>query len=311
MLRLGDTYRMYYWGGNGPDSYVILMAETSVDEPNAWRPRGGVLLGPQPESEVNCRGPSFPFVLPRDDGPWLMTYCGWGAARADGTLANTCGLALSHDAGLTWEYLPEDEQWPLTPPRGEPKPYDVSATGSVSVVRASDSEYRMYYTALGEYFPRPDGAESGHGDTLPRIGVALAVADSSGDARLASWHKPLDALLVEPRGFNTEPYEYIASKPFVIRDGEIWRMWLGTFGTAYRIRSLTSLDGISWARVPSSGSEGELGVGRPGDFDSEQRCYASVVKHGDGYRMWFTGNGFGSTGMGYAEGTVTAAQAAM
>ena len=46
MLRLGDNYRMYYWGGNGPDSYVILMAETSVDEPNAWRPSGGVLLGP-------------------------------------------------------------------------------------------------------------------------------------------------------------------------------------------------------------------------------------------------------------------------
>ena len=295
---------MYYWGGNGPDSYVILMAESSVEKPNAWRPRGGVLLGPQPESEVNCRGPSFPFVLPRNDGPWLMTYCGWGAAREDGTLANTCGLALSDDSGLTWRYLPEDEQWPLTPPQGAAKQYDRSATGSVSVVRSSETEYRMYYTAIGEYFPRPHGVESGHGDTLPRIGVALALANSANDPRLAKWDKPLDELLIEPRGFDTKPYEYIASKPFVIKDGDIWRMWVGTFGTAYRIRSLTSLDGVHWTRVPSSGSEGDLGVGQPGAFDSEQRCYASVVKHGDGYRMWFTGNGFGSTGMGFAEGAV-------
>ena len=60
--------------------------------------------------------------------------------------------------------------------------------------------------------------------------------------------------------------------------------------------------------MPSSGPGGELGVGEPGKFDSEQRCYASVIKHGEGYRMWFTGNGFGATGMGYAEGTAVAPQ---
>jgi hypothetical protein len=45
-----------------------------------------------------------------------MTFCAWGAARADGTLANKCGLALSDDAGLTWRYADEAEThdfWPL------------------------------------------------------------------------------------------------------------------------------------------------------------------------------------------------------
>ena len=50
--------------------------------------------------------------------------------------------------------------------------------------------------------------------------------------------------------------------------------------------------------------DGEFGVGETGCFDDRQRCYVSVIKSGDTYRCWFTGNGFGETGMGYAEGTV-------
>eukprot|EP01051_Picozoa_sp_SAG22_P018547 SAG22_NODE_3153_length_1899_cov_20.510556_2_plen_114_part_00 len=95
-------------------------------------------------------------------------------------------------------------------------------------------------------------------------------------------------------------YEYINSKPFVMQtEDSVWWMWIGTFGTAYRIRSLTSTDGLSWTRVPS-GPDGDLGVGSAGHFDSEQRCYASVVKHGEEWRMWYSGNGFGRAGMGYA-----------
>ena len=69
-----------------------------------------------------------------------------------------------------------------------------------------------------------------------------------------------------------------------------------TFGTAYRVRSLTSADGLTWEWLPG-GIDGELGVGEDGAFDSEQRCYVSVVQYGEDYRCWYTGNGFGSTGM--------------
>ena len=50
-------------------------------------------------------------------------------------------------------------------------------------------------------------------------------------------------------------------------------------------------------------ADGDLGgVGSAGHFDSERRCYASVVKHGEEWRLWYSGNGFGNTGMGYATG---------
>ena len=241
------------------------MAEAAVASPHDWKPRGGVLLAPQPDSPFNCRGPSFPFVVPRDDGPWLMAYCGWGASRTDGTLANTTGLALSDDAGLTWRYMATPEQqWPLgtSNPSGVNfntdylRDYDCSATGSVSIVRGSgptvttstgadksgavgyddDDNYRMYYTCFGPWSAKPEGVQTGHGDHIPRVGIALAL--SSGQSQSASnshkhssssvndftgpWRKPLDRLLVAPRGLafadSGLPFEYINSKPFVLHD---------------------------------------------------------------------------------------------
>jgi hypothetical protein len=288
VLDVGDAYRMYYWG-SGAQGNVVLMAETPKDRPNDWKPRGGVLLARQPETNHNAGGPSFPFVFPVDGQRWHMVFCGWGKRREDGTLANSSGLAISDDAGLTWRYHDANPIIPLD------RAYDRSATGSVWVVRVGD-EFRMYFTAIGEYFARPQGVQTGHGDRIPRIGVAYAVSRDG-----VHWHKPLDTWMVTPRGFDAEPYEYINSKPCVLRDGAGWRMFISTFGPAYRVRSLVSAVGLTWSRVPS-GPDGDLGIGAKGSFDDHQRSYASVVKEGDEYRMWYTGNGFGSTGMGYCTG---------
>jgi len=48
-----------------------------------------------------------------------------------------------------------------------------------------------------------------------------------------------------------------------------------------------------------------LGVGQTGSFDDRQRSYACVVKKKNIYHMWYTGTGFGQTGMGYATGFVS------
>ncbi len=288
VVRLGDAYRMYYWGV-GPEGKVILMAESSVEAPNEWTPAGGVLLAREPDTDYNCNGPSFPFVLPVEGDRWCMYFGAWGRGREDGRLPNTTGLAVSDDAGLTWRYHPENPIIPLD------RPWDRCGTGSVSVVRVG-GELRMYYTSIKEYFERPAGVRTGHGDVIPRIGIGYAVSRDG-----VRWEKPLDDFMVAPRGAGAEPYEYICSKPCVIRDGDAWRMWVSTFGPAYRVRSLTSANGLDWS-WNASDADGDLGVGAPGAFDDVQRSYASVVRHGDEYRMWYTGNGFGRTGMGYAVG---------
>lgn len=286
VIQVGDNYLMYYWGTGKDGFHRIMLAEATVDSPVQWKPLGSVLER-QADTNANFQGPSFPFVVPRDDGPWMMYFCSWGKPRPGGGLPNRTGVALSYDRGKTWEYCRENPVIPLD------EPYDKEATGSCWVLRENDA-YRMYYTSIGPYYRRPENVETGHGDTIPNIGIAYATSKDG-----IHWNKPLDRRVVDPREFGTEPYEYIASKPCIVREGGGYRMWVHTFGTSYRVRSLTSPNGIDWAWVPV-GPEGEMGTGPKGAFDQTQRTYVSVVKHGGEYRCWYTGDAFGQTGMGYA-----------
>ena len=289
VIQVGNRYRMYYWAG-GADGSRICIAESPVEDPNAWE-SVKVALERQPENVYNEIGPGFPFVVPRNDGPWMMYFCGWGRTKEDGMPRTRAGLARSHDKGLTWEYI---QDAPIIP---SDRPWDAEGTGSVHVLYESGL-FRMYYTSKGSYYPRPEGVETGHGDTIPDIGIGYAISDDG-----MNWTKPLHHWLIGPRRFTAEPYEYICSKPCIVREDKGYRMWVNTFSTRYRIRSLWSTNGMNWHWNPSP-PDGELGVGPEGAFDDEQRSYISVVKYKDEYRCWFTGNGFGANGMGYTVGYV-------
>jgi hypothetical protein len=290
ILDMGDHYRMYYWGV-GSQGNVILMAQSPKDRPNDWTPLGTTILAPQPGTAHNANGPSFPYVFPVQGSRWHMLFCAWGAKSPTGKLPNTTCLAISDDSGLTWRYHDQNPVLPLD------QPYDISATGSVCVVR-TPTQFRLYYTAIGPWFTRPPNVQTGHGENIPTIGIAYA---TSTDA--ITWHKPLTQLLIAPRFHDATPYEYIVSKPFILPEPSpafpsACRMFVSTFGPAYRVRSLYSPDGLTWSHNPS-GPDGDLGIGEPGSFDSHQRSYACVLKHENQYRMWYTGNSFGDTGIGY------------
>ena len=288
VVQMGDTYTMVYWGSDRDRRHYILRARSPVEDPNRWEPVGGPLLGPQPESQLNCRGPSFPFLLPVTEDYWLLYFAAWGH-REDGRLPNTTGVAISEDAGRTWRYAPDHPILPLD------RPYDREATGSVWVLHERGT-FRMYYTSIGPYSAKPVGVETGHGDVIPKIGIAYA---ESADGLV--WTKPCDDWIVRPRGLEVDPYEYICSKPCVLHDGTAYTMWVNTFGTAYRVHRLTSDDGLRWQWGKRVGPDGELDVGGRGAFDDRQRCYPTIVPHENGYRCWYTGNDFGATGMGYAQ----------
>ncbi len=288
VIQLGDRYRMVYWGSDGAGKNYILQAETPVSKPNDWRAvGGGPLLGPQEASRLNCVGPSFPFLLPVTESRWLLYFTGWGY-REDGKLPNTTGVAVSDDAGESWRYHDQQPVIPLD------RDYDREGTGSVWVL-LEGGRFRMYYTALGEYFARPPGVKTGHGELIPRIGIAYA---ESADG--IHWEKPFADLLVKPRGFEVEPYEYICSKPCIVKSDSGYILWVNTFGTAYRVHRLSSADGLNWTWEERIGPDGELGIGNKGSFDDHQRSYPTIVKHDTEFRCWYTGNNFGAAGMGYA-----------
>ncbi len=90
--------------------------------------------------------------------------------------------------------------------------------------------------------------------------------------------------------------EYAISRPCVVRDGTLYRMWYSHRGAAYRIGYAESRDGISWER--RDGLAG-IDVSERG-WDSEMIEYAVVFDHDDRRHMLYNGNGFGATGIGHA-----------
>lgn len=294
VVRVGDVYRMYCWGTAADGANRVFIAEASVDQPNAWRGLGPV-LGAQPDCPYNSLGPVLPCVLPSDDGPWLM-YVGTNAPRrGNDAFWWYSAAAESHDGGLTWRYITTE---PLIPCD---KRYDKVGTGTLFVLRESGT-YHMFYTACSEYIDTPAPG-------TPLVGIAYARSD---DGR--TWERTLDDLVVRPRVEAHGAPETWVAKPFVVRepraDGTMrYRMWVSAKQHRYAVRSLVSDDLLNWTWEPCDEREGDLGVGNAGAFDDHQRTYAAVIREGDQYRMWYTGNAFGSTGIGTATAPLPAGTA--
>lgn len=90
--------------------------------------------------------------------------------------------------------------------------------------------------------------------------------------------------------------EYAISRPCVIRDGDLYRMWYACRGDRYRIGYAESPDGLQWTR-----KDHESGIDVSGSgWDSEMIAYPYVVKHEVDYYMLYNGNDYGKTGIGLA-----------
>ena len=101
------------------------------------------------------------------------------------------------------------------------------------------------------------------------------------------------------------PNEGGIARPSVLKDGKIYRMWYSYRGGSdyranrshsYRIGYAESLDGLEWIR-----KDDEVGitVSETG-WDSEMMAYPFVIDINDKRYMFYNGNGFGKSGIGYA-----------
>jgi hypothetical protein len=149
--------RMYFWTREGKGEAqtregrsllnYIYAAEAWPQNPYDWKlVSQQPLLKPSPTGNISDKGPSFPFVIKRKDGGWLMYYAVWGSWAPPDELSNRTSLAISHDEGITWKVLKE----PLLP-LGAPGQCDAGLTGSVCVLQTEPRKYEMWYTAGERY----------------------------------------------------------------------------------------------------------------------------------------------------------------
>lgn len=313
--------RMYFWAADGlppwHGRHVILAAEAAPDNPFVWhlisrRP----LLGPDASGNIRDHGVGFPYVLRRDDAPWLMYYGTWGSWATGDNISNRTGLAASSDEGLTWKVIRE-----TVLPLGSPGSYDAGLTGSVAVIRDAPDEYLMWYTA-GERYVRFGPRNRG----IVHIGVARS-ADG------ITWIKDERPALRARLG-TVEPYEAVVSKPSVLKVNGVYHMWFSVYTMApgsrpsgssssaadeplyrqdkdkdrsnwknmtraeqgYHIEYARSTDGKTWQRYAGR----PVIAPTPGGFDAHNQSYPFVIDMGEQLWMFYVGDEFGSTGIGLA-----------
>jgi predicted GH43/DUF377 family glycosyl hydrolase len=314
VIRLDDgRLRMYVWVADGTPPWlngrhIIVAAESHPANPFQWRVVSKEAVGPGPRGTIRDRGVGFPYVLPRNDGPWLMYYGTWGGDwTRERELTNRIGLALSHDKGLTWQVVNEDLL-----PSGPPGSFDAGAIPSVGVVRSANDDYYMWYTAAEKYV----------GFGVVNQGVMHLGAARSRDG--ITWEK-LEQPALRAREAAAAPYEACLARPAVLQLDGTYHMWFGVYDMApgsrpnsaaaaggarsgsaadatpagagsYRIEYASSTDGVNWIRFPDQ----PVFPLTPGGFDSVSQTYASVVDMGEQLWLFYTGDGLGDTGVGLA-----------
>jgi hypothetical protein len=98
---------------------------------------------------------------------------------------------------------------------------------------------------------------------------------------------------------NANKNEYRIGRPRVYKNAQKYEMryTYDTFDKEYRSGYAESVDGITWERMDCKAG---LPVSEEG-WDSEMLCYPAIFTHKNKTYMFYSGNGMGKTGVGYAE----------
>jgi len=106
-----------------------------------------------------------------------------------------------------------------------------------------------------------------------------------------------------PLGSSTGDKDHIRGSSVLVDEG-VYKMWYSGSNGNYRIYYATSNDGLTWnkynnvaeARSNTTGTEGRipLGMATTGIGDRAHVYHPSVIRDGDTYKMWYTGEDSGN-----------------
>lgn len=223
------------------------------------------LLAPGPPGAFDDSGVSLACLVTAG-ATRLLYYTGWNLGVTV-PWRNSIGLAVSHDGWAFERYSPA----PVLD-RNRVDPFSLSYPFVLP-----GAEWRMWYGSNLRW-----GPEQRDMDHV----IKYAVGRGPGE-----WRPTGEVCVgIEAAG------EYAFSRPCVVRDGAVWRMWYSYRGEAYRIGYAESTDGVRWIRRdPAAGIA-------PSDrgWDAESVEYPYVFDHDGARYMLYNGNRYGRTGFGLA-----------
>lgn len=206
-----------------------------------------------------------------------MYYIGWNLSVSV-SYHNSIGLAISEDGGLSFKKYAEG-------PILDRSLFDPIFVSSPYVLKR-EKDWILYYLSCTKWI---EGIEK---------------MEPIYDIRYATSQDGIHWTVTENNICITGSDEAIA-QPYVLREHSKYKMWYSTRKildyrknkrNSYRIGYAESRDGIIWTRKDA---EAGINVSNEG-WDSEMVAYSSILKEDDHYIMFYNGNGFGESGIGYA-----------
>lgn len=290
-------WRLFYAGGDSEGRRHICVATCPDDGRWRWH-RRGPLLEPGVPGAFDDHWCVLPHVVRIDEKRWHLYYS--GRARDGQSLGSFRGLGLAiSDDGEHWQRHTSTTtatattrpDTPVIAPTGRVGDDDGIGVAGGSVLRVTrpdgSTQWRYYYTGAPTY------GDNVFLDQQKRI--CLATSDDA-----IHWHKHGAVMRRDPE----RDYENVAvAGPVVhqLRDGTFC-MWYSSIGTGwgyYAICYAESDDGLHWRRGANEGDNLQLTPAGEG-WEKQMVEYPSVIRDGARLRMFYCGNGYGSTGIGTA-----------
>jgi len=202
------------------------------------------------------------------NGSRLLYYVGWNLGTTV-PWRNSIGLAIYNNSTRCFE---KHSRAPLID-RSDVDPYSLSYCH----VMQDGNQYKMWY-----------GSNLSWGKEIQDMAHVIKSAESRDGI---SWNRKGE-ISVNLKS----PNEYAISRPFVLKESGVYKMWYSYRGQTYRIGYAESSNGLDWERKDDRAG---IDVSDTG-WDSEMIEYPFVFDH-DGRRyMLYNGNGYGKTGFGLA-----------
>ncbi|MEX0966935.1 MAG: hypothetical protein WD077_06835 [Bacteroidia bacterium] len=219
----------------------------------------------------------MPCSITEHEGRLYLYYVGWNPAVTV-PYRNSIGLAVSDNGGVTFQRL-------FKGPVVDRNLHEPFFTASPCVLKEGDL-WRMWYASS-------TGFVMANGKPEPLYVIKYATSSDG-----IHWQRP-NITCILPKS------EYEANaRPTVIIEGGIYKMWFTYRGSfdyrdgkdSYRIGYAESTDGIDWKRMDE-----RAGINlSPDGWDSKMQTYPDVLRVGEELYLFYNGNGFGRTGIGYA-----------
>jgi len=219
----------------------------------------------------------MPCSVVEHEGKFYMYYVGWNPTVSV-PYRNAIGLAISDDGGVTYNRYSDG---PIVD-RNMHEPYFTASP----FVRKEGDTWHMWYASS-------TGFVEANGKTEPLYIIKYAHSKDG-----IHWNRD-NITCIQP----LDSYEANA-RATVIKEDNIYKMWFAYRGSfdfrdgkdSYRIGYAESEDAINWTRKDEQAG---ITFSKTG-WDSTMQTYPCVVEFKNQKFLFYNGNGFGKTGIGYA-----------